>query len=381
MKIALFKTSLKENERRVPIYPPHLPRLPKRLRSEMFFEEGYGKAFGYPDSFFMDHGAHLLPRVKLFEDCDVLVLPKPLPEDARAMRPGQVLFGWVHCVQQPDMVQAAIERRITMIAWEAMYQWHGDGTKGMHIFYKNNEIAGYAAILHCLQIRGIDGLYGPRRKVVILSYGSVSRGAIYALHGRGFNNIHVFSRRAAHLVADQNPDVYFGHYFKNSSGALIAANGEGDESPLIDELSGADMVCNCVLQDTDNPIMFVSAPEVARLKERSVIIDVSCDKGMGFPFARPTTFHEPVFLVGKEITYYSVDHTPSYLWDAASREVSRALVPYLADVAAGEGVWATNPTIGRAVEIQNGMIINPKILSFQGRGPDYPYPVRTNTSK
>jgi len=273
------------------------------------------------------------------------------------------------------MTQAAIDRKLTIIAWEAMHCWSAAGDRLMHIFYKNNEIAGYAAVLHCLQILGLDGHYGPSKKVIILSYGSVSRGAIYALQGRGFNNIYVFTQRPPHLVADQNPDVYYGQYYVGSDGILMAKSSDSEEQSMIDELSDADIICNGILQDTNRPVMFVREEEIHKLKPRSLIIDISCDEGMGFSFARPTTFADPVFQVGEKITYYSVDHIPSYLWNAASREISKALLPYLSVVAAGKGAWNTDTTIRKAVEILDGVIQNPNILSFQRRHSEYPHKI------
>ncbi|MBE3142802.1 MAG: hypothetical protein IMZ61_02625 [Planctomycetes bacterium] len=373
MKLGIIRTSSKENEHRVPVYPDHLPRYPEALCKLMFFEKDYGKDFGLSDDYFLEHNANIATRNELFSTCDILVLPKPVPEDLSRMKAGQVLFGWPHAVQQNAIAQLAIDRRLTVIAWEAMHLWSPSGEKLMHIFYKNNELAGYAAVLHCLQLLGIDGYYGPRRKVIVLSHGSVSRGAIYALHGRGFNNIHVFTRRHSHQVADQNPDVYYGHYYYAENGQLCARDSEGNEQLLIDELSTADIICNGILQDTNDPIVFVTDREVDKLKPRSVIIDISCDVGMGFSFARPTTFENPTFKIGDNITYYSVDHTPSYLWNAASREISKALLPYLEVIAAGEKAWDSNPTVKRAIDFREGIIINKNILSFQHRKLDYPY--------
>lgn len=262
MKIGIFKTSLKENERRIPIYPEHFPRLPESLRSQMVFEKDYGSDYGFSNEYFLSHGATIAERADLFRLCDLIVLPKPMPNDLAVMKPHQVLFGWAHCVQQKVITQCAIDRKLTIIAWEAMYHWSETGEKLLHVFYKNNEIAGYAAVLHCLQILGIDGHYGPRRKVVILSYGSVSRGAIYALQGRGFKNIYVFTRRPPHLVADQIPGVYYGHYYFGSNGLILVRDHDGNERPMIDELSNADIICNGILQDPNNPIMFVREHEI-----------------------------------------------------------------------------------------------------------------------
>ncbi len=373
MKIGIFKTSVKENERRVPIYPEQLPRFPEFLRSQMVFETDYGSDYGFADDYFLSYGATFADRDRLLAECDLAVLPKPMPEDLARMKPHQILFGWAHVVQQKEMTQLAIERRLTVIAWEAMHHWSDAGERLLHIFYKNNEIAGYAAVLHCLQLLGLDGHYGPRRRVVVLSYGSVSRGAIYALQGRGFNNISVFTRRPPHLVADQNPDVYHGQYYPGSDGNLMARGADGKERPLMDELADADIICNGVLQDTNKPVMFVREEDIHRLKARSLIIDISCDQGMGFSFARPTTFADPVFQVGERITYYSVDHTPTYLWNAASREISKALLPYLGVVAEGPRAWDADGTIKKAVEIRDGVIQNPNILRFQRRRAEYPH--------
>jgi alanine dehydrogenase len=99
---------------------------------------------------------------------------------------------------------------------------------------------------------------------------------------------------------------------------------------------------------------------------------------MGFSWARPTSFEHPTFTVGANITYYAVDHSPSYLWNSASWEISEALLPYLPTVLAGRDAWEADQTVSRAVEILDGTVRNPDILSFQHRLPDYPHG-RTDT--
>lgn len=94
-------------------------------------------------------------------------------------------MGYPHCAQQRAMTQTAIDRKLTLIAFEDMFVWGPNGQIGRHTFYKNNEMAGYCAVLHALSLKGIDGHYGNQRKVIILSFGAVSRGAIYALKAHG----------------------------------------------------------------------------------------------------------------------------------------------------------------------------------------------------
>jgi len=93
---------------------------------------------------------------------------------------------------------------------------------------------------------------------------------------------------------------------------------------------------------------------------------------MGFSFARPTSFEEPTFQVGS-LTYYAVDHTPSYLWQSASWELTRVVLPFLEAVMSGPEAWKKSETIRRAIEIWDGVVQNPKILSFQGRAEAYPH--------
>jgi len=105
----------------------------------------------------------------------------------------------------------------------------------------------------------------------------------------------------------------------------------------------------------------------------SLFVDVSCDEGMGFEWARPTSFGEPMFAVGEAMHYYGVDHSPSYLWNSATWEISEALIPHLCTVMDGPGAWDRDQTISRAIEIRDGVIRNPKILSFQRRSAEFPH--------
>ena len=58
--------------------------------------------------------------------------------------------------------------------------------------------------------------------------------------------------------------------------------------------------------------------------------------------------------------YYGVDHSPSYLWNSATWEISEALIPYLRTVMDGPGGWDRDETIRRAIEIRDGVIQNPE---------------------
>lgn len=375
LSLGVLARSRKENERRLAIHPRHLERIDASLRRCIYLERGYGELFGVPDERLASLVAGVRSRGQLLADCDVIVLPKPLPQDLAGMREGQVLWGWPHCVQNEDITQLGVDRRLTLIAFEAMHRWSGEGSFHRHVFHRNNELAGYCSVLHAMQLAGITGDYGRTLRAGVISFGATGRGAVTALKALGVNDIHVLTQRdvsaveapvaAARMVRFQRDD---------DDPSRCCALGDNGRVPLAAYLSGFDVVVNCVLQDTGAPLMFITDAELGAFPSGSLIVDVSCDAGMGFSWARPTSFADPMFTVGSNIHYYAVDHSPSLLWDSATWEISQALLPYLETVLAGPPAWDRDETIRRAIEIRDGIIGNPAILSFQRRAPHYPHP-------
>jgi hypothetical protein len=80
--------------------------------------------------------------------------PNPQAEDLAELREGQVLWGWPRCVQDRTIAQLAIDKKLTLIAFWAMNHWASEGGFGLHVFHKNNELAGYCSVLHSLALIG-----------------------------------------------------------------------------------------------------------------------------------------------------------------------------------------------------------------------------------
>jgi len=374
LTLGVIGTSRKEDERRFPIHPDHLSRIPESIRRQLIFEKGYGAPFDVADSEIAAQTGGIATRDELLADLGTVIITKPVLADLLELREGGTLWGYPHCVQQRDITQAAVDRKLTLIAFEDMFVWGPNGQMGRHTFYKNNEMAGYCAVIHALQLKGIDGHYGNQRKVIIFSFGAVSRGAIYALKAHGFRDITICIQRPDHEVREEVLDC---HYVKIREGGegearMVVVEHDGTVRPLSDLISESDIIVNGTFQETENPVDFVIEAESSCLKPNSLIIDVSCDEGMGFFFAKPTTFKNPIFRY-QTVDYYAVDHTPSYLWESATRSISAALIVYLPIVLAGRDAWQKNETIRRAVNIDGGVIQNPFILSFQKRDPNYPH--------
>lgn len=374
LSIGVIKTSRKPNERRLPIHPGHLSRIDEGLRPRIFLEVGYGDDFEVSDADLAHQVGGLRTREELFAECDVIMLPKPVAADLADLRDGQVLWGWPHCVQDREITQLAIDKRLTLIAFEAMNHWNSDGSYSLHALHKNNEIAGYASVLHALSLIGSTGDYGRRLTAVVLGFGATARGAVTALTALGVGEVTVLTQRDTTAVASPIPSALMHQFEPGRRDGVegVVCMEDGDE-PLPAFLARHDLVVNCVLQNPNNPMMFLTERDLPSLTGGTLVIDVSCDTGMGFSWARPTSFDEPMFTVGDRVRYYGVDHSPSFLWDSATWEISEALLPHLGTVLAGPDAWTADPTVGRAIEIRDGVVRNPEILTFQNRGAEYPH--------
>lgn len=375
LSLGIMAHSSKTNERRLPIHPHHFSRIDDDLQQRIRLEHGYGDRFGVPDEQLAPFVGGFATREELIAESDVILLPKPLASDVAQLREGQVLWGWPHCVQDAELTQHAIDRRLTLIAFEAMNHWTAAGAFSLHVFHKNNELAGYSSVLHALKLVGSTGDYGRKLNAVVIGFGATARGAVTALNAQGIHDVDVLTGRGVTAVGSPIHSarmLQVEHDAADSRNSVVLE--ENGPVPLAGFLAGHDLIVNCILQDPNEPVMFLVDSDLPSLAPGTLIVDVSCDEGMGFSWARPTSFDDPMFRVGNNVRYYGVDHSPSYLWDSATWEVSEALLPYLRTVLDGPTAWENDDVLRYAVEISEGVIRNPSILAFQGRTAEYPHP-------
>lgn len=375
--LGVIGTSKKADEQRLPIHPDHFCRIPETLRRQLIFETGYGEPFNLTDAAIAAQTGGVASRSELLANTDAVIIAKPVLADFEELREGGVLWGYVHCTQQRAIAQVAIDRKQTLLAFEDMFVWGPNGQMGRHTFYKNNELAGYCAVLHALQLKGIDGHYGNQRKTIIFSFGAVSRGAIYALKARGFRDITICIQRPDYEVREEVLDCHYVRIRPGVTGEarMMVVEHDGQERPLSHLIAEADIIINGTFQDPDMPTDFVTESEKESLKPGCLIVDISCDEGMGFYFAKPTTFKDPMFKVN-QVDYYAVDHTPNYLWESATRSISAALIVYLPTILAGPKSWQENETLRWCINTDAGVVQKEIILSFQNRQKDYPHAAR-----
>lgn len=376
LTLGVLANSSMENERRLPIHPRHLDRIDADIRARMIVERGYGTDFQLEPGYVETRVGRVADRAEVLASADVLLLPKPQLADVAELADGRILWGWPHCVQDAALTQTAIDSRLTLIAFEAMNHWTSQGDMSLHVFHKNNELAGYCSVIHALSLVGSTGDYGPRLRAVVIGFGATARGAVTALNAHGVHDIEVLTQRGAAAVGSPIHNSHLTQ-LNTDDGPTHLSTVETEDGPVLlpDFLATYDIVVNCTLQDVAAPLTYLRTEDLDRFASGSLIIDVSCDEGMGFEWAIPTSFEEPMFTVGQGVNYYAVDHSPSYLWNSATWDISEALLPFLRTVLSGPEAWAENSTLTRAIEIRQGVIQNPSILSFQGRDATYPHPL------
>ena len=138
MKKIGFPIPTKEDEHRRALCPENIAKT--QVASYLIFEKGYGEVLGFSDDDYRNTGASVADRDVVCQ-CPVICDPKPVISN-EYFRTSTILFGWIHAVQGPQMTDAFVDNKMTAIAWEEMFE------NGRHCFWRNNEIAGEASVMH-----------------------------------------------------------------------------------------------------------------------------------------------------------------------------------------------------------------------------------------
>ncbi len=142
MKNMGFPIGKKENEFRRAVVPAHLKEV--KHPDFLYFEKGYGDVLGYSDDEYCAFGAHIADRDTVLS-LPIVCDPKIGDADYLDKLSNQTIFGWVHAVQNRDITDILLQNKLTAYCWEDMHYL------GRHVFWRNNEIAGEAAVMHGME--------------------------------------------------------------------------------------------------------------------------------------------------------------------------------------------------------------------------------------
>lgn len=317
MKTVGFPISHKENENRRAMIPDDIKKLshPELL----CFEENYGEVIGLRDKDYLEVGASIAPRDSVLK-CDIICDPKIGDADYLNELNGQVVFGWIHAVQNRDITDKLIAGKLTAYAWEDMFHM------GRHIFWRNNELAGEAAVMHAFQCYGRMPY---ETNVAVIGKGNTARGAVKVLNMLGAN-VMQYDRRTEQLLRT--------------------------------EIDQYDVIVNCILWDITRKDHIIYREDLSAMKKNAMIVDVSCDRNGGIETSVPTTIENPTYTVDG-ILHYVVDHTPSLFYKTFTYNNSEAIVPYIEALSTERH----NDVLDACRIVSEGEIIDDRIKKFQNR--------------
>lgn len=320
MKTIGLVISRKENENRRALIPDDIEHI--KNKEYIFIEEGYGSVLGYSDEEYLNRGiGGVCSRDEILKK-DIVCDPKIGDAEYLEQLQDQTIWGWIHAVQNKEITDKLVKQKLTVYAWEDMFEL------GRHSFWRNNEIAGEAAIMHAYLRHGI---FPYNTNVAVLGRGNISRGAIKILNYLGANVV-VYDRKTEQLFRQ--------------------------------ELGKYDVVVNAILWDTNRKDHIIYREDLKRMKKGSMIIDISCDRAGGVETAIPTTIENPDYFVDN-VRHYVVDHTPSLFYKTASMGISEVFVKY-ADFFI-EDKMRDDAVLSKTEIISKGNIVDQRIIDFQNR--------------
>lgn len=365
-KIALLRSATKPFEKRIPIHPSHFNLINPEIKEHLFIEEGYLQDFDCSDSFCQEQGIRVENRDSLLSSADCCLLVRPMPTDLLQMKNNSVALGWMHCIQNQDMTNAAIRRSLTLVCMEGLFT-----DEGQYFFEENSRITGQQAIRYALNIT--DRL-DPSQKVAVIGHGNAGIAAIHELFRIGFKEITCFSKRSKSEISNHIEGVeYVQIYHEPTSTKVFTMNGK----PILNSLRQFQIIVNATTQNIYKPSIFIHTSEIEKLKNGTLIIDISCDRNMGFEFSEITFLNLPVIRYDF-MSYCAIDHLPTLDFDNASKAISQSLIKIIPSLFEYLTHQTLCTTLEKAIEIQGGKILNSDILYYREH---FLNPLRTQNFK
>ena len=349
---------IKADESRVAITPSGVAAFVARGH-EVVVEAGAGVGSAIPDRDYRAVGAAVAGGAdEVWERADlVLKVKEPLGPEFERMRPGQIIFTYLHLAASRELTGRLLERRVVGIGYETVQ--FPDGT--LPLLVPMSEVAGRLSIqagAASLERRSggkgllLPGVSGVRRgRVTIIGAGVVGLNACVV--GVGFG--------ADVTIVDINPlrlayvrDVVQGHVTTLMSNA---ANIEG-------AVASADLVlCSVLIPGARTPRLLTRA-HLAQMEPGSALVDVAVDQGGCAETSRPTTHHDPRY-VEEGVVHYCVSNMPGAVPHTSTYALTNATMAYALEVAdrGWRGAAERDPALARGVNVVDGQVAHAAVAA------------------
>jgi alanine dehydrogenase len=355
---------IKADEYRVAVTPAGVREMSEHGH-EVLVEAGAGAGSAIADEEFSAQGAEIVASAaEVFGRAEMILHVKELqPPEIEMLRPGQLLFTYLHLAPDPEQTSALCGSGATCIAYETVEDAHGR----LPLLAPMSEIAGKIAtqagafmLEKPLGGRGIllGGVPGvAAANVMVIGGGVVGMNAAFIAIGMEAD-VFVFDRSIDRL---RELDVTFGGRCSTVYSTTLAVE---------EMLPRADLVIGAVLVHGARAPYVVRREQLPLMKPGSVLVDVAIDQGGCFETSRPTTHREPTFEIDG-ITHYCVANMPGAVPITSTHALTNATLPYaiaLADVGVAEAI-RRDPGLRPGVNVAAGRVTHPAVA--EGVGMEY----------
>ncbi len=312
---------IKTHEYRVGLVPSSVRELVHNGH-KVLVQTGAGLGIGFDDKAYKSAGARIAASAEeVFKKAEMIVKVKePQQKECKMLRPGQLLFTYLHLAPDPEQTHALLKSGCTAIAYETVTSARG----GLPLLAPMSEVAGRMSVqvgAHCLEkepggagilLGGVPGV--PPGKVVILG-GGVS-GTHAARMAMGLEaNVTVIDKSLDRL---KQLDEMFGSKLYTQYATVDA---------IEQHVIGADLVIGAVLVPGAAAPKLVTRPMLKKMRPGSVLVDISIDQGGCFETSHPTTHADPTYVVDG-IVHYCVANMPGAVARTSTFALNNATLPF-----------------------------------------------------
>jgi alanine dehydrogenase len=341
----------KSDEYRVALLPVGADLL-QRDGHEVLIEQGAGLGSGFTDEDYTAAGATVVDTAdEVYAKAELLVgVKEPQDHEIAKLRDGQLVFCYFHFAASRELTEGCLNAGITAVAYETLVDRHGR----LPLLTPMSEVAGKMSIQQGAKYlerpmmgRGIllGGVPGVApANVMVIGGGVVGTNAARVAAGLGANVV------IMDISIDRLREL---DDFMPANVTTIYADPHAIEHYALH----ADLVIGAVLIPGGRAPQLIAAELLPRMKTGSVIVDVSIDQGGCFATSRPTTHHQPTYIVDG-VVHYCVANIPGAVGRTSSQALCNATLPYVRQLA-GDGVDRfahRSPGHAEAVNMRGGKI-------------------------
>jgi alanine dehydrogenase len=357
-------TETKADEYRVAITPAGVRELIERGH-EVLIQRGAGEGSSVADADFDAQGARIAAdAAAVFGEAEmILKVKEPQPPEVELLRPGQLLFTYMHLAPAPELTKGICASGAIAIAYETVEDSHGR----LPLLAPMSEVAGKIATQagafmlekpmggRGILLGGVPGVAAAT--VMVIGGGVVGMNAAFIAIGMEAD-VFVFEKSIDRL---RELDIAFGGRCSTVFSTTLA---------IEEMLPRVDLVIGAVLVHGARAPFVVRREQLKVMKKGAVLVDVAIDQGGCFETSRPTTHHEPTFEV-EGIIHYCVANMPGAVPITSTDALTNATLPYvvaLADHGVADAI-RRDPGLRLGVNVAGGKVTHPAVA--EGVGAEY----------